>query len=62
MSRPSVVQGCGLVAGLGIAAQRRLAVEGTAGEDVVCGSLDETLETPIAGQSEDIVDAIVLVP
>ena len=56
------VPGPGFVAGLGIAAQRGLMVEGTAGADVVCSFLDETLQHPIAGQSEDVIDTVALAP
>lgn len=51
-----------LVSGLVITAQHRLTLERAAGADIVGGFINETLENLVAGQSEEVVERIVLAP
>src|ERR1700683_3086250 len=74
MSRPSFVAsiratgrrsrspGLCLVAGLGIAAQNRQVLDGAPRADVVSDLVDFSGERLGTGQTEDVVDAVVLAP
>ncbi len=50
------------VSGLGEAAQAGLLLQRPAGADVVGGFVDQPVEDPVAGQAEEIIDAVRLAP
>src|SRR6202040_2659140 len=52
----------GRVARLGKAAQNLSLVHGTAHPDIVGGGVDQAVEHNIAGEPENVVDAVVLAP
>src|SRR4029077_9478983 len=60
-TRRSVPRLC-RVARLGKAAQNLSLVHGTAHPDIVDGGVDQAIEHNIAGEPENVVDAIVLAP
>src|ERR1035437_9038632 len=59
---PFAIPGLCLVAGLGIAAQNRQVLDGASRADVVSDLVDFSGERLGTGQTEDVVDAIVLAP
>src|SRR5450756_2222164 len=59
---PFAIPGLCLVAGLGIAAQNRQVLDGASRADVVGDLVDFSGERLGTGQTEDVVDAVVLAP
>ena len=59
---PFVIPGLGLVACLGIAAQNSQVLDGASRADIVGNLVDFSDERPGTGQTEDVVDAVVLAP
>src|SRR5437588_509865 len=59
---PLLVPRFGRVARLGKAAQNLSLVHGTAHPDIIGGGVDQAVEHNIAGEPENVVDAVVLAP